>query len=76
MPNFRRYYVPDALVFITTVVRGRNHLFADGANADLLLSTMRNVQQLHPFTLLAYVLMPDHIHFLMQTGTTIIGPEN
>jgi len=70
VPNFRRYYVPNALVFITTVVRDRQLLFGDSSNVESLLDTMRAVQALHPFHLLAYVVLPEHLHLLMQTGAS------
>ncbi len=70
MPNFRRYYLPDAIVFITAVLRDRRPLFADEANVLLLFDTMRAVQKVHGFHLLAYVILPDHLHWLMQTEPT------
>ena len=68
MPDFRRYYLPNALVFITTVIQDRRPVFGDDADAESLLDTMRAVQTLHPFHLLAYVVLPEHLHLLMQTG--------
>jgi putative transposase len=64
--NFRRYYVPDSIVFITQVVNGRAPAFSDERHVQLLRSTLRAVQKLHPFTMLAYVFLPDHIHLLLQ----------
>lgn len=71
MPNFRRYYIPNALVFITNVLRDRRPLFADPQNVELLFSTMRTVQQLHLFHLLACAIMPDHVHLMMFTEAPI-----
>ncbi len=69
--DFRRYYVPDAVVFITQVVEGREPIFKNENHLELLRSTLRTVKQLHPFTLLAYVFLPDHFHFLLHpTGSS------
>jgi len=32
----------------------------------LFFETLQNVQQIHPFCLLAYVILPDHFHWLMR----------
>ena len=66
MPNFRRYYIPNAIVFITGVTRDRFPYFAAANNVNLLFDTMRRVQAIHPFRLLAYVVLPDHFHWLMR----------
>jgi len=69
MPDFRRYYVPRAVVFITSVTHDRRHIFDREENVSLLFETMRNVQAIRPYDLLAYVILPDHLHFLMRTDT-------
>ncbi len=33
---------------------------------ELLRSTLRTVKAYHPFTMLAYVFLPDHFHILIQ----------
>jgi putative transposase len=65
MPDYRRYYIPNALVFITCVTRDRLPYLRDKRDVQLLLETMRRVQAIHPFRLLAYVILPDHFHWLM-----------
>jgi len=67
MPDYRRYYVPNAVVFITTVVAERRPLFADKDTAILLITTMRVVQTIYASDLLAYVILPDHVHLLLRT---------
>jgi len=64
--NFRRYYVPNAIIFITQVVQDRVPVFRDQAHLELLLSTLRCVKELHPFSMLGYVFMPDHFHLLIK----------
>ena len=67
MPHWRRYYIPNALIFITTVTCDRRPILGNDRNVQLLFDTMTAVQIIHPFHLLAYVILPDHVHFLMRT---------
>ena len=73
--KIRRWYVPNAVYFITAVTRERRPLFADEANVDLLRATMRKAKEYHPFRMHAYALMPDHIHLLIYVpeATSISG---
>ena len=64
--RFHRYYVPDAFVFITQVVSDRAPAFADPRLVDLLRATLHEVQKLHPFAMLAYVFLPEHLHLLIR----------
>jgi putative transposase len=66
MPNFRRFYIPNALVFITGITHHRIPYLKGEANLNLFWETMRRVQSIHPFRLLAYVILPDHFHWLMR----------
>lgn len=66
MPNFRRYYIPNVIVFITGVTRDRIPYLGNKENLRLFWETMRCVQALHPFNLLAYVILPEHFHWLMR----------
>ncbi|MBN1979481.1 MAG: transposase [Anaerolineae bacterium] len=74
MPNFRRYYVPEALYFIVAVTRDRRPIFADEANVDLLYRVLRRVKRIKPFTLFAHSFIPDHINLLLKpTGEANIS---
>lgn len=66
MPDFRRYYIPNAIVFITTVTRERIPYLQSEEDIKLFWETIRRVQEIHPFHLLAYVILPDHFHWLMR----------
>ena len=66
MPNFRRYYVPDAIYFIVAVTKDRRDIFADAFHIDLLFEVMRQVCRRKPFGLLAYSVIPDHINLLLK----------
>jgi putative transposase len=65
VPNYLRYYVPGATVFITTVTHNRFPYLAAPDNAQLLLHTAHRVQSITPFRLDAYSIMPDHFHCLI-----------
>ena len=69
MPDYRRYYIPNAILFITCVTRERQPFLRERSDVELLLSTMRAVQAIHPFRLLAYVILPDHFHWLMHVSS-------
>jgi putative transposase len=64
--NFRRYYVPNAVVFITQVVEDRYPAFRNENYLKLLRVMLRQVKVLHPFSMLGYVFLPDHFHLLIR----------
>jgi putative transposase len=66
MPDYRRHYFPNSYIFITTVTFRRLPLFLQEENILLFNNTLLNVQQLYSFVLYAYVLMPDHFHWIIQ----------
>ncbi len=66
MPDYRRYYIPNSLVFITCVTYHRQPHFEDTTHVQLLFDTLRRVQAIHPFRLLAYAILPEHFHWLMR----------
>ena len=64
--DYKRHYIPNALVFITQVVYDREPVFANPTYVTLLRSVLHQVQELHPFHMLAYVFLPDHFHILIK----------
>lgn len=64
--NFKRYYQENQIVFITQIVKDRQPAFNDPDLVGLLLRAWRRTKERYPFTLLAYVILPDHFHFLIQ----------
>ncbi|MFZ2630177.1 MAG: transposase [Desulfosalsimonadaceae bacterium] len=67
MARYRRYFVPNASVFLTVVTAGRRPLFNNADNIASVFAIFRNVKLLHPFTMKAWVVMPDHLHLLIHT---------
>ena len=66
-PAYKRYFVPNATVFLTLVTAGRKPVFDDPGLVPVALSILRNVKAYHPFKMKAWVVMPDHLHLLIHT---------
>lgn len=68
MRNVRRFYIPNAIVFLTLVTKGRRHLFdlEHPRHVEMFFDKMRVVRESKPFKLLAYVFLPDHVHLLIR----------
>jgi putative transposase len=66
-PAYKRYFVPNATVFLTLVTAGRKPVFDDPGLVPIALSILRNVKAHHPFKMKAWVVMPDHLHLLIHT---------
>lgn len=63
--RIRRLYVADSIYFITSVLANRQPLLAVEANMSVFRETLREVRKLYPFTMRAYVFLPDHFHLLI-----------
>ncbi len=66
MPKYRRFYIPNTIVFITCVTRDRYPYLKSKMDIDLFLLTLSKVNETIHFELLAYVVLPDHFHWLMK----------
>ena len=66
MPNYRRNYVPGGTYFFTLVTFHRRKYFDTPNKLELLHGKIRQVQRYKPFDLLAYCLLPDHMHLLIE----------
>jgi len=63
-----RMSLPNHVYFVTFITRGRRPLFRDG---DLAMAACRSISDRRIWSdaqLLAWVLMPDHWHGLIQVG--------
>ena len=64
---FQRHPIQnEVMMFITTNLQARRILFADPAYAREAIDTLYTVQNLKPFFLFGFVIMPDHCHFLLK----------
>jgi len=66
-PAYKRYFVPNSIVFLTMATAGRRPLFDDAVMVASALEILKQVKNIHPFMMKAYVVMPDHIHLLIHT---------
>jgi putative transposase len=64
MSEFRRYYIPGGTYFFTLVTADRFPLFQAPDARKLLGEVIRETNLSTPFTTVAIVLMPDHLHSL------------
>ncbi len=72
----QRFNRPDAagvLHYVTLNVRERRPIFSHGAYALALLQTMRTICDNYPAKLVAYVVMPNHLHFVMHPQDGKLG---
>ena len=65
MPNYRRYYLPGHPVFITNVTFDRKKILTEAENLHLLWDTLFAVKARYEFNLNAYVILPDHFHWII-----------
>ena len=66
MPKgLRRYYGAGHLHFITTSCFQRRALLGTPRRRDLLVKTLEEVRQRYHFVVVGYVVMPEHVHFLL-----------
>ena len=63
-------YIGPHRYFLTFCTRYRTPVFLDGAIARLVLAHFRRTAIEHSFTYLAYCLMPDHAHALVEGLTS------
>ena len=62
MPNYRRADLPGATYFFTVITANRQPLLTLEPVRDSLRNAIALVRRTHPFTIDAWVLLPDHLH--------------
>ena len=63
-----RISLPGHAYLVTTVTQRRERLFADFATARLAISALNHRETRAGGTLHVWVLMPDHLHMVLQLG--------
>ena len=61
-----RHSLQNQVYCITTVTRNRLPLFRDFTTARLLVGELRNMHEHGQVVSLAWVIMPDHLHWMIQ----------
>lgn len=64
MATFRRALTPGATYFFTVNTYRRQAVLTEPAFYQALKHSIRTVRQAHPFQIDAFVLLPDHLHFM------------
>jgi putative transposase len=64
MPTYLRSKTPGSTFFFTVVTFRRRRLFANPNNQEILSNIIAEVRKESPFTLDAWVFLPDHLHCL------------
>ncbi|MBZ0254958.1 transposase [bacterium] len=70
MSNYRRLYAPNSMFFFTLVTYKRRKIFTSNLSNDLLKDCIKKVKNNWPFEIIAFVLLPDHLHAIWKM------PEN
>lgn len=66
MTNIRRHFQEGSIFFLTHVTADRRPLLV--ANYDLWESALRRTHTGRDFNLLAWVVLPDHVHMVIEPG--------
>ena len=61
-----RVSISGQIYLITTVTHQRQTIFTDFINARLLIQSLRYAEQAQQLTSLSFVVMPDHLHWLLS----------
>ncbi|QNT42356.1 MULTISPECIES: transposase [Pseudomonas] len=68
-----RCSVPGRLYLLTTVTHQRRPLFQNFHYARLAIHNMRHAEQRQHCHSLAWVVMPDHVHWMLELKNTTLG---
>lgn len=65
------------IYILTTVVHGRRPVFENSRNAEIVIDTLRHMERSGRSRTYAWVVMPDHVHWLMELRSgTLAGCMN
>ena len=66
MPDYRRAWHPGGTYFFTVNLLQRHGNDLLTRHVDLLRDTVRSVRRRHPFTIHGWVVLPDHLHCVIE----------
>ena len=66
MPHYRRSYQPGGYYFFTVVTPERRGFLTSELARECLRNAWKKVRINYPFQLIAFCLLPDHIHCIWQ----------
>lgn len=64
MPRLKHIHIEGYPYFVTAATNGRK-VFSDTQSADILLSCICHARKVGWYLLLAFVIMPDHLHMIV-----------
>lgn len=62
MPNYRRAHIEGGTYFFTVVTYNRDKILCTKGNLEKLQLSINEIRREYPFTIDAWVLLPDHVH--------------
>lgn len=71
MPTYTDYFTPD-LFFVTCTTVDREPVLGTTAVMHLLRNVLKRVKQMHAFSNLGYVFLPDHLHLLIKPAAAVL----
>jgi len=66
VPNYHRFYIPNAIVAFTLVTYNRSPIFSNTQVSDLFLNLLNKITDQFHYKLIAYSLLPDPVHLILQ----------
>ncbi len=66
MPDYRRAWHPGGIYFFTVNLLQRHGNDLLTRHVDLLRKTVRSVRKRHPFHIHSWVVLPDHLHCVIE----------
>ncbi len=64
MSNYRRFWIRGGTYFFTVVTRERISILTDKHVRETLKEAIQKVKDRHPFEIISWVLLPDHLHMV------------
>ena len=66
MSNYRRVYIPGSWYFFTVVTYKRQPILTTETGLAALKAAVVETRAKYPFTSIAWVILPDHLHYIWQ----------
>jgi len=66
MGKFHRFHISEAIYFVTSKTHRNREFFTNEENAEILLNCIENFRKEGRYRLLAFVIMPDHLHIMLE----------
>ena len=64
---------PNTFYYVTLVAYNRVQVFRSDKACEIFIDVLAEVRQRFPYKLIGYVLMPDHVHAIVNDQTSLIS---